>query len=218
MIRTLFNLSFHLSFLWKSPKKWDSWLRLQKTLERLMPWRLRHPCLKRKIFQNTRSLKRIQWNIPNTRSTTSNLSKSVPVKTWRQSNPDSSLCSVDKGKDNENTGGEGEQSCKNEKSKNKSKNKRKVQKTDCGEKAESENSVGLWNMNASSPNQLMIWTNFSSSFHFCNFVIKRAGRGEGSQKTEETKSNEEHGIEGDQRLEGKFRQSLRQFENNKNLW
>ena len=72
-------------------------------------------------------------------------------------------------------------------------------------------------MNASSPNQLTIWTNFSSSFHFCNFVIKRAGRGEGSQKTEQTKSNEEHGIEGDQRLEGKFRQSLRQFENNKNL-
>ena len=64
----------------------------------------------------------------------------------------------------------------------------------------------------------MIWTNFSSSFHFCNFVIKRAGRGEGSQKTEQTKSNEEHGIEGDQRLDGKFRQSLRQFENNKNLW
>ena len=116
MIRTLFNLSFHLSFLWKSPKQWDSWLRLQKTLERLMPWQPRHPCLKRKILQNTRSLKRIQWNIPNTRSTTSNLSKSVPVKTWRQSNPDSSLCSVDKGKDNENTGGEGKQSCKNEKS------------------------------------------------------------------------------------------------------
>ena len=68
-------------------------------------------------------------------------------------------------------------------------------------------------MNASSPNQLMIWTNFSSSFHFCNFVIKRAGRGEGSQKTEQTKSNEEHGIEGDQSLEGKFRQSLRFLKN-----
>ena len=44
-------------------------------------------------------------------------------------------------------------------------------------------------------------------------MIKRAGRGEGSQKTEETKSNEEHGIEGDQSLEGKFRQSLRFLKN-----
>ena len=60
-------------------------------------------------------------------------------------------------------------------------------------------------MNASSPNL--------PSFHFCNFVIKRAGRGEGSQKTEQTKSNEEHGIEGDQSLEGKFRQSLRFLKN-----
>ena len=40
IIRKFFNLSFHLSFLWKSPKQWESWLRLPKPLERLMPWRL----------------------------------------------------------------------------------------------------------------------------------------------------------------------------------